>query len=499
MKKQQNKHILIVDDNVEILEVIRRILTREKYQVTKATCGREALDKAADIKPDLMVLDLMLPDIDGIEVCRTLRKGNDNPGLMIVMLTARGTTEHKIEGYQAGADDYIEKPFHRDEFVARIKASLRLKELRDQLEERNKQLITSQKALVEREKMATIGLLASGLAHEFNNIMASISGYAQMAKKNQDYFPTLIETALTQAQRAKDIIDSLRTFIKPQMIHFMPVPLKEILASVNTLVRKKMEKKSVLFEWNVPDDFPPLRGVPGQLQQVFMNLVLNAVDATEQGGRVAITAVAEENSATITVTDTGCGIPEQHRQRIFDPFFTTKGVLGGGDSMGTGLGLTVVYNLIHIHQGTVAVQNQAHGGTAFIIELPIFREDKTTPQYNKTHVLAITQDKALEAELKQVLPPDQLTFVPDLDAAALSRDFSAYTTTLLDVDHLDGDAMLEGLSWLRCQRQSMLVVVIATELKQEEAMKLADRHLLKPCSPEVIHGLLLNEKQNVLL
>ena len=365
------RRILVVDDNEEILLVVRKILQCEGYDVSTASTGAEALEKTAAEAVDLVVLDLMLPDIDGLEVCRRLRADPETSAVMIVMLTARGAPEHRIEGYDAGADDYVDKPFHREEFLARIRAALRLKSLRDSLEERSRQLIESQHALVRREKMATVGLLAAGLAHEFNNIMSGIAGCAQMARKNQAFVPTLIEVALTQGKRAAEIIEALRTFVHPQEATFVPVAFKEVVESVRCLVRKELERREVELRVSIPRDLPPLRGVPGQLQQILLNLVLNAAHAITNGGWIEISARRGENGIEIRVADNGCGIPPEAMDRIFDPFFTTKGSLAGGELPGTGLGLTVVYNLVKAHDGSIEVESEPGKGTVFKVSLPV--------------------------------------------------------------------------------------------------------------------------------
>ena len=188
------KKILIVDDEPDQVFTVQKSIeaSSDQFEVFSATSGEQSIEFLQTHEPpDLILLDIMMPQMDGIEVIKKIRENPSWNHIPVVFLTAR-TDKLSIEDSMELGDDYIEKPFHRDEFLARIQSALRIKKLRDQLEERNRQLIISQKALVRREKMATIGLLASGLAHEFNNIMGSISGYAQMARKNPKYFQPLI-------------------------------------------------------------------------------------------------------------------------------------------------------------------------------------------------------------------------------------------------------------------------------------------------------------------
>ncbi|MEE3200308.1 MAG: response regulator, partial [Planctomycetota bacterium] len=204
--------ILVVDDNEELLGAVSRLLELQGYTALTATSGEEALQIAGSELPDLILLDWILPGIDGIEVCRKLKNEESTRGIMVLLLTGRGSVDSRIEGLDAGADDFIPKPFKHPELLARIRSSLRLKKTTDELTERNRQLVESQYELVRTEKIATIGLLASGIAHEFNNIMAGISGYAQLASKNPKYMPQLVEVALTQARRAQELTGSLSSY-----------------------------------------------------------------------------------------------------------------------------------------------------------------------------------------------------------------------------------------------------------------------------------------------
>ncbi len=499
MNSPTQKHILVVDDNKEIRNVIVKILQKEQYSISTAPNGTEALEKANAEKPDLIVLDLMLPDIDGLEVCRTIRSEKVLPNVMIVMLTAKGTPEHKIEGYKAGADDYIEKPFHRDEFIARIEASMRLKILQDQLEKRNKQLIISQNALVQREKMATVGMLAAGLAHEFNNIMGGISGYAQMAKNKPEYLSRFLDAVITQAGRAKDIIDSLRTFIHPQEIHYFPVELKDILNSVETLVHKELQNKQIDFEVTIPENLPNLRGMPGQLQQIFLNLLLNAIHATDEGGKITIEASEQAPMAVITVTDTGCGIEKEKLNKIFDPFYTTKGSLAGGNVEGIGLGLSVVYNLVRIHEASISVKSTKGGGTTFTLEIPLYHNNPTTRSAEEYNTVMISDDLTQKNQLEQVINPAAITLVQDIKEAQKKISYKAYSTAFVDADFVRGEELIDLLTTIRCQNPEMFLVVISATLDGEESFQLSDKQLLKPCSPEVLHGLLLGNRQKAVL
>ncbi len=363
--------ILLVEDNRDILRATQRILTTQRYDVTTAMDGEEALTLAREFHPDLILLDVMIPKIDGLEVCRRLKADPLTSGIMIIHVTGRGSVDNRVQGFDAGADDYIPKPFHIPELLARVRSALRIKRLTDDLAERNRLLVKSQKDLIQSEKMATIGLLASGIAHEFNNIMAGISGYAQLARQNPRFQETLVDVALTQTERALELTRSLSTYNRRTGDKTTCDAVK-VIESALCLVVKEVESSGVRIIKEITES-PQLEISPGQCQEVVLNLLLNAIQAIEgEGGviRIRVGPADRPEAAAIEVIDNGQGIPEEHLGRIFDPFFTTKGALGGGRQPGTGLGLTVCYNIVQAAGGKVDVTSQVGRGTTFRVTVP---------------------------------------------------------------------------------------------------------------------------------
>jgi PAS domain S-box-containing protein len=231
--------------------------------------------------------------------------------------------------------------------------------------------------VVQADKLSSIGLLAAGVAHEVNTPLAVISSYAQMLAKQVESDPAktkALEKITAQTFRASEIVNSLLSFSRTAANELAPVQLDKTLVETLSLVEPQLRKAHITVETDFGPDLPEVRGVAGKLQQVFLNLVLNARDAMPEGGRLSIRARRAEGAdgqeaARIEIADTGVGIPRERLARIFDPFFTTK-----GPKRGTGLGLSVSYGIIKEHAGSLTVDSVPGQGATFTIELPAVRK-----------------------------------------------------------------------------------------------------------------------------
>ena len=222
--------------------------------------------------------------------------------------------------------------------------------------------------LVQADKLSSIGLLAAGVAHEVNTPLAVISTYAQMLAKqvaNDDQKSILLDKIAKQTFRASEIVNSLLNFSRTSTTSFGDVDLSKVIRETMSLLEHQIEKVGVQVNLDLAKGMPPVHGNAGKLQQVFLNLFLNARDAMEGGGLLAVRAWPEESGAVVEVSDTGHGIPPENIQRIYDPFFTTK-----GSRKGTGMGLAVTYGIIQEHKGAIDVTSRPGGGTCFQIRLP---------------------------------------------------------------------------------------------------------------------------------
>ncbi|HLU49012.1 MAG TPA: response regulator [Planctomycetota bacterium] len=518
-QEDKRHHILVVDDNVDIVKVICRILTAQGYRTSTANDGAEGLEKARALQPDVVLLDWMMPGLDGLEVCRALKQDPETRGIMIILVTGRGSVANRVEGFDAGADDFIPKPFHHPELLARIRSALRIKELTDSLEERNRQLLRSQAELVRQEKMATIGLLASGIAHEFNNIMAGISGYAQLARSNPQLVPQLIEVTLSQALRAHELTRSLSTYHRPQDGP-ASTDVERALENTLCLVRKRVEEKGIDLRVDVSPDTPRAAIRTGQLQEVVLNLVINAVHATPARGTIRITAkAAAEGGVAIDVSDTGAGIAPENIDRIFDPFFTTKGALGGGREHGTGLGLSVVYNLLQSRGGSISVESEVGRGTTFHVLLPRGEdisdqaealesllaphgsESAGSPARRRQRVLVIDDEPLIRSMIGELLGDHDVVLCATGEEAIRAYENERFDWVVLDLCLESSLPGTEVMSRILALDPDARIVVASGKLQSEidpSVFKLAHGHLLKPYKLEDLAELLGTEIRSLV-
>jgi signal transduction histidine kinase len=229
---------------------------------------------------------------------------------------------------------------------------------RDELERR----------LMQADKLSSIGLLAAGVAHEVNTPLAVISTYAQMLAKQvsgDEQKSKLLEKIAKQTFRASEIVNSLLNFSRTSPTDFVDIDLNRVIRETTTLIDHQFQKAHVTTRFTLLDDLPMVRGNAGKLQQVFLNLFINARDAMPGGGSLTVRTWAENGFVHAEIADTGQGIPAEHLARIYDPFFTTK-----GPKKGTGLGLSITYGIVQEHNGVIEVDSVVGRGTRFHIEFP---------------------------------------------------------------------------------------------------------------------------------
>lgn len=380
--------ILIIDDNPVNREVVKTRLVMNNYEVLEAQDGIEGLEKMDQETPDLVILDLMMPRMSGYEFCKRLRQAHPPDELPLIMLTAKTAMGDKVYGLHLGANDYIAKPFNKEELIARVGILLKIRkmtqelrkwnaELEKRVDERTRELIKTQEQLIQAEKLATLGTLAGGVAHEINNPLTAVLANAQMLKmasKPEDMEAiSLIEEG---AKRCQVIIQKLMKYSRrsEEKQKDQLLDLGRVIKNVAAMLEYQLKQENIQLVLEL-DPLPPMVGHANELEQVFTNLIVNSRDAIKeahrQEGKVKIAATSGDGWIDVRVQDNGIGIEKDHLNKIFDPFFTTKEV-----GMGTGLGLAVTYSILEKHGCKVDVDSERGHGTTFTLRFKVPSENQ---------------------------------------------------------------------------------------------------------------------------
>jgi signal transduction histidine kinase len=366
--------ILIVDDEPGIREMLARELTTAGYFADSAANALDALDMMEREKYHVVLCDLNMPKLGGIEALERFRKRDTD--IEVIMMTGYATVETAVAAMKKGAYDFVEKPFNLEEVLALVDKSLEKSELRrtiTELREIKKKLEQTQMQLIQSEKLAGIGQLAAGVAHELNNPLSGVMGFAQLLLAD----PTLtaqqrsdVETICGQSQRCRVIIQNLLQFSRRKDPVSEPVDIAPLLQATVDLVKYDFSTSGIDLIQKIPASLPMVFGDANQLQQVFLNLITNARQAMEaqKKGRLLIEGKENQGRVQILFTDEGPGIPKEILGKVFDPFFTTK-----PPGKGTGLGLSICYGIVLQHQGDLRVESEVGLGTTFTLELPIHK------------------------------------------------------------------------------------------------------------------------------
>lgn len=365
LERGRGEHILIAEDDPGAGRVLRLLLEQTGYRVTLAADGETAL-RILDEQgaPDLLLLDWMLPGVSGLEICHSARQRWDALRLPILMVTAKTDPESVYAAFDAGASDYVGKPFRGAELRARIGSHLRTRRL---WEERERM----EGHLRERDKLFTLGLLAGGVAHDLNNPLAVISAHAQVLRRRAQDEETREQLAgiLSAVDRCSRIVADLLNFARRHPAERGPVDVGEVLAETLGLRERQISTSGIDLRVEVDDGLPLVVGDRHQLQQVFLNILVNAEQALRERGRIlrvhATRVTGSVPAVTVEFWNDGPPIPPDVLPHIFDPLFTTK----PGEE-GTGLGLFICRRIVREHGGWLDVASDA-GGTAFTVQLPV--------------------------------------------------------------------------------------------------------------------------------
>ncbi|MGF1672430.1 MAG: response regulator [Rivularia sp. (in: cyanobacteria)] len=423
--------ILVIDDSPTNLEILHDVLGGAGFEVLVEMDGISGIEQVESNPPDLILLDVMMPKIDGFETCRRLQANPSTKHIPIIFITALTEAEEKVKGLKLGAVDYITKPFEQNEVLARINLHLKLRQLNIELDKQKQELEIrvqertlelsqaveelkkTQLQLVQTEKISSLGQLVAGVAHEVNNPIGFISTnlhYAnqyiedllklvQLFQKScsnpgieveeqieimdlqhiQKDLPKLMSSMKLGTDTIKGIMQSLRNFSRTDGENKKFVDIHEGIEATLMILQHRLKAYPKRAAIQVIKDYsilPKIKCYPGQLNQVFMNLLANAIEVLEESiidsdnmitnPQIRIATTIDKHQVTIKISDNGKGMSESIRSDIFQAFFTTK-----PEGKGTGLGLSISYQIItENHGGNLECISSPGKGTEFLIQIP---------------------------------------------------------------------------------------------------------------------------------
>lgn len=429
-------NILVVDDTPDNIRLLSAILSDQGYEVRKALNGKMALRAVSSSLPDLILLDINMPDLDGYQVCHKLKQDPQTADIPVIFISALDEVTDKVKTFKLGAVDYVTKPFEQEEVISRVVNQLRLRSLQLQLEKKNEsleqamqQLQQTQAGLIQQQKMAALGQLVAGIAHEINNPVTfiysnliHIKGYTNDLLRlvglyresipatseitdleeevdldflNQD-LPKLMASTQVGAERIREIVFNLRNFSRLGEAERKLADIHSGLDSTLMLLEHRLKDDVKQLKIEIIQDYGPLPLVEcyaSKLNQVWMSILNNAIDSLESRyGNNALeskyitqtpldlnhdrlttspqiiihTSLNEKDQICITIKDNGCGMADDVQERVFEPFFSTKGM-----GQGKGLGMTISYGIIvNEHQGEISYASKPQVGTTVQILLP---------------------------------------------------------------------------------------------------------------------------------
>jgi signal transduction histidine kinase len=376
--------LLVADDEPDMLRFLKSQLGQH-YRVIEAVDGQQAVDKAAQFLPDIILLDMMMPEKDGLQACREIRERTSTRSIPVVLLTARADEETKLAALQAGASDFLAKPFSTTELHVRLKNLVesyeyqrRVSKQKEALESTLEQLKETETQLVQSEKLASLGRLSAGIIHEINNpLNFATTGLFTLKNKGkyvapeqQDEYVDILKDIEEGITRVKTIVSDLRMFTHPDTEARDQVEVAEVVTSALRFLSNEWKDK-VRIEQSLPEH-QTVWANKNKLIHVVLNLIQNSLDALESKKEfngapptIWIEGRVDERTSRLTVRDNGPGIESENLDKIFDPFFTTKDV---GEGMG--LGLSICYRIVQDYDGRISVRTEPGKFCEFTLEFP---------------------------------------------------------------------------------------------------------------------------------
>jgi len=370
--------VLVVDDDQRNVRLIESILKGSGYRVLKAYNGEEALQVVETEHPDLLVLDVMMPRVSGFELCQQLKGRYETRLLPVIMVTALNALEDKVQALEYGADDFLTKPINKLELLAKVRSVLRVKALQDEVERRKSEIEAANHQLVcmqgFKESMMQM------VVHDLKNPLASIMGNIQLIQMQslETMTPTRLAELLQRTQEsARQLMRMILNILQIGKLEEQKMPLRLEPVVLHALVQENADemmglsaRDGIRLENRVGTDLPAPCADRELVSRVIANLLSNAFKHTPSGGRVVVDARTEGDQITLTISDTGEGIPEELQPRIFEKWVgdseSSKRLLND-----SGLGLTFCRLAVECHGGRIWLKSKAREGTTVFVSLPI--------------------------------------------------------------------------------------------------------------------------------
>jgi len=525
----ENSKIMIIDDQPSNLSVMFQYLNEFNTELMLIQKGQEAIEIADLKKPDIILLDIIMPDMNGFETCRKLKENKNTADIPVIFMSCLTDTDNIVKGFECGGIDYITKPVRREEMIARISTHLKIRrteeslkkysdhleelvekrtaELKDACEKLEREVAEHRKLegqLIQSQKMEAIGTLAGGIAHDFNNILGSIIGYTELSLfelPEEHIVYQYLSQVLKAGDRAKELVGQILTFSrrtdqKRKLLNIIPV-VKEAIKLLRASLPATIEiRQDIKGEQSV------LMADPTQIHQIILNLCTNGAHAMKEHGGILNITLADVDICPedlpfytnikagpyvkLTVSDTGHGIRREFIERIFEPYFTTKET-----GEGTGLGLSVVHGIVTGYGGNVKVYSEPGKGTEFQILLPKVKTDEdithekleTIPAGTGT-ILVVDDEKNIVNIIKSMLNRLGYDVITEIDAIK-ALDFFRKEPHLIDLvitdltmPHMTGRELAKELICIRADIPVILTTGFSDSINPDEEINTGIKELL---------------------
>ncbi len=359
--------VLIVDDNPNNVKIIALTLRPLNYKLVIATNGKSAIEMVEKTKPDLILLDVMMPGMDGYETCKILKSKEENSNLPIIFLTALNDKENTVKGFEAGGVDYVTKPFNKDELISRVKTHLELKLTQDELNSTMQHLADLNSL---KDKMFSV--IGHDLRSPLSSVKMTLEFLSQTTEiSNPEDVKSTLDLLVKTTDEVFTLLENLLGWARSQsgtlILVNETVDLHDLVQSIYLLQRGNLNMKNIDFSSGI-ERGTYISADMVTMKIVFRNILSNAVKFTPKGGKISISAVQAEDKITVEIKDSGVGIPPENLPKLFDQtqHLTTYGT---NRESGSGLGLVLCHDFVKRNNGDIWVKSEPGKGTSFFLLL----------------------------------------------------------------------------------------------------------------------------------